>query len=62
MSCPCNLLRNEVLDLHKGNTVRLDGDGLCRNVWADGGRDENGQLKRCGMPLGAHKNQPAPGH
>lgn len=59
MSCPCGLWRHEVDNLDNRGCVLLDSDGLCRNVYADGSRNENGELRRCGMPLGAHQHQPA---
>ena len=47
MSCPCGLLKNEVLDLDQRDRVILR-EGRCQNLLANGGEGV------CGQPLGAH--------
>ena len=61
LHCLCGLSKEEVKNLHQDGTVPLADGGLCRNFRADGRRDANDELERCGMALGAHPvQQPAP--
>ena len=61
LHCPCGLSKEDVKSLHQDRTVLLGDGGLCRNFRADGRRDANDELERCGMALGAHPvKQPAP--